>query len=382
MSTEKRPAVDIEVEPPAKKSAVEDDVELNHQRAMQIAAALSGLFGCQADINILPTADFWTKLAESFVKKNKPGLCLTVSNPKSFYHFIGRLLASFAYTDSELRCHFNALGACIWVHQWENAGSDFVMRCYHGQKMLNKPITYNFTPSSDEGARALLSGEGKLEKGKNQKDVVKLTNSENYVCPFDKNCVFPVIHTTNSCGLSFGNKNKAQAAFSHNIEWTCGMFPKARKSEIETKMIIITRCFCNFGIETIQLGRQLCKITPFEIPGSMDLDEDTCPDGMLKATAKYKTTFVFQCCNPMNLRKLKSEDATKHCDFKLSMIDIRVGMKLAKEAWNKLRETLPEQNLSQPKLELPLFSFDPKRHGFKNAIVALHEATEDDDPFC
>lgn len=372
------------MEPAAKKAHVEDEVELNYQKAMQIANALSGLFGCQCDVNVLPTSDFWLKLAESYCKKNKPDLCLTISLPKSFYHFIGRLIAAFVYSQSDLHCHFNALGTAIWVHQWEHGNSDFFLRCLHGQKMVNKPITYHFSSGSDEGARALMSGEGRLAKGKNQKEVVQLTNNDNYVCPQDKNCSFPVIHATNSCGLSFGNKGKAQAAFLHNIEWTCAMFPKAKKSDIETKMIIITKCFCNYGFEGIQLGRQLCKMTPFEIPGSSDLEDDTFSDLMLRATAKYKNTFVFQCCNPINFKAKgrPEQNIGKHCDFKLSMIDIRVGIKIAKDMWSRLIETLPDQDLRAPKIELPLFMFDPKKHAFKNAIVAQHEIVEDDDAFC
>lgn len=372
------------MEPAPKRAHFEDEVEANYQKAMQIAAALSGLFGCQADINVLPTSEFWAKLAESYVKKNKPGVCLTISTQKSFYHFMGRLIAAFVYTQSDLQCHFSALGAVIWVHQWEHDPTEFTLRCLHGQKMVNKPITYHFNAGSEEGTRALMSGEGRIEKGKNQKDVVKLTNNDNYVCPFDKNCAFPVIHAANSCGFSFGNKAKAQAAFLHNIDWTCAMFPKAKKSDIETKMIIVTKCFCNYGFEGIQLGRQLCKITPFEIPGSSDLEEDTCLDQMMQATAKYKTTFVFQCCNPVSYKaKGKPEQpAGKHCDFKLSMIDMRVAMQLAKEVWSRLKETLPEQGLNNPKIELPLFSFDSKKHSFKNAIVAQHEVAEEDDAFC
>lgn len=348
---------------------------------MQIAAALSGLFGCSAEINVLPTSEFWPKIVECYIKKNKPELCLTISNMKSFQHFTGRILASFIYDEAGLICHFNALGMHIWLHHWNNNG-EVTPRCFHGEKMVNKTITYYFSPTSEEGAKALLSGEGKAEKGKNQKDVVKLTNNDNVVCKMDKNCSFPTVHTTNSCGLIFGNVTKAEAAYRHNVDWTSAMFPKAHRSEIKQKMMIVTKCFCNFANELPQLGRQICKMTPYEIPGSADLDEDNCPNDMMVATARFKTTFVFQCCNPINIKKGRSDPGGKHCDFKLSMIDVRQAIKTAKDMWNKLRETLPEEHFKEPKMQLPMFSFDPKKHSFKNAIVAQQEIVEEEDPFC
>ncbi|QQM18093.1 early E2A DNA-binding protein [Psittacine adenovirus 2] len=362
---------------------IQDEVEANHQKAMQLAAALSGLFGCSADINVLPISDFWPKIVETYVRKNKPDLCLTISNNKSFNHFCGRLVASFTYAQSGLVCHFNSLGTAIWLHQWKAQAGSVILRCFHGEKMVDKPITYHFSPHSEEGARALLNGEGKTEKGKNQREVVKLTNSDNIVCHFDKDCSFPVIHTGNSCGLIFGNKNKAEAAYQHNVHWTSAMFPKANQADIKNKMIIVTKCFCNFGSNIPQLGRQMCKLTPFEIPGANDIDEELCSDEMMRATAKYKNTFVFQCCNPVNVKKTnKTETGGKHCDFKLSMIDIRLAMKLSKEIWNKLKDTLPDTDIITPKIQFPLFEFDPKKHSFKNAIVVHYTPENDDDPFC
>lgn len=356
---------------------------------MQYAAALAGIFACPADVNVLPTSEFWSKLVETYVKKNKPDLCLTISTSKSFYHFTGRLVASYIYAESGLHCHFNALGANIWLHQWgfEKENADFIFRCFHGIKMVPKPITYHFSPTSDEGTRAILTGEGKTERGKNQKEVVKLTNFNNIVCSADKDCQFPTIHMPTSCGMNFGNKDKAKAAFLHNINWTCAMFPKAKRLDIENKMIIVTKCFCNYGHENIQIGRQMCKMTAYEIPGANDLEEDSCIDDMMKATAKYKQTFIFQCCNPMTIKSKTNNkadiNAGKHCDFKLSIIDVRNAMKTSKDIWNKLRETLPDQNIPPPKLQLPLFSFDPKKHCFKNAIVVRHDVEEEEeDAFC
>lgn len=341
---------------------------------MQLAASLSAIIGCQVDVCVLPTSEFWLKLAENYVKKNRPDLNLTISSAKSFYHFVGRILASFIYDESELSCHFSALGAGIWVHHWDED-----LRCFHGQKMMSKPITYNLAPNSDEGVRALASGEGKLERGKNQKDIVKLTNYGNIVCPEDINIQWPVIHSPTSCGVNFGNKDKAKAAHQHNIDWTSAMFPKAKKEEIAEKMIIITKCFCNFGHETPQLGRQLCKMTAFEIPGAGDIEPDTT-DEMLLATLKHKYTFVFQCCNPINFKKTTRAEPQKHCDFKLSMIDIRLAIKISKDIWNLLRESL--NDLKPPCLQLPFFSFDPRKHSYKQAIVAQHAVENSDDAFC
>ncbi|AEC32099.1 DNA-binding protein [Raptor adenovirus 1] len=298
MSAEKRPAPDSEEEPTYKRPNVEDEVQTRHQKAMQLAASLSAIIGCQVDVCVLPTSDFWHKLVENFIKKNRPDLTLTISSQKSFYHFVGRLLASYIYAESDLDCHFNALGAYIWIHHWADD-----LRCYHGLNMVSKPITYNLMPNSEEGIRALSSGEGKLEKGKNQKDIVKLTNYGNIVCPEDLNVQWPVIHSPTSCGVNFGNKDKAKAAHQHNIEWTAAMFPNAKKAEIAEKMIIITKCFCNYGFEAPQLGRQICKMTAFEIPGAVDLDPETT-DPMLAATQKYRYTYVYSStCKFYQLQK-------------------------------------------------------------------------------
>lgn len=344
---------------------------------MQYATALQALFACQAEANILPTSDYWAKLVETFCKKNKPDLSLTISTPKSFYHFAGRILSSFVYQDSGMICHFNCLGANIWIHQW----TPDTIRCFHGTIMLPKPITYSLSPQSDEGTRALTTGEGKLEKEKNQREVVKLTNYGNIVCPFDNNVQWPTIHSPESCGMNFGNKDKAKAAFMHNNDWTSAMFPKAKKCEIEEKMIIVTKCFCNYGHESVQLGRQICKMTAFEIPGANDIDPETCQDKMLLATAEYKQTFVFQCCNPVRPRRnAKDKENHKHCDFKLSMIDVRQAMKISKDMYSKLKETIDDG--SPTKINLPAFVFDPRKHSFKQAIVAQYEVESDEDAFC
>lgn len=349
---------------------------------MQFASAMSGLFGCQSDINILPISDYWAKLVESYCKKFKPNLIFTISNQRSFYHFTGRLLASFIYEICELDCHFNALGANIWVHQWEAENNNFIFRCFHGLKMVNKPITYILTPGSQEGAKALSAGEGKMEKGKNQKDIIKLTNFDNIVCPYDKDVTFPTIHASDSCGINFSNYNKAKQAFMHNIEWTAAMFPKANRSELESKIILVTKCFCNFGNELPQVGRQLCKMTAYEIPGAADLDEEVCNNPMQKATAKFRNTFVFQCCNPITSKRTK-QDNHKHCDFKLSLIDVRLAMIVSKEIWSKTKEMIPEFELNDAKIKLPMFSFDSRKHCFKNAIVVEYEIDNDEsDPFC
>ena len=356
-----------------------DEFENCHQKAMQYATGLQALFACQAEANILPTSDYWAKLVETYVKKNKPDLNLTISSAKSFYHFAGRIVSSFVYNDSGLICNYNCLGANIWVHNWDEDN----IRCFHGTVMLSKPITYSLSPQSEEGMRALTAGEGRLEKEKNQKDVIKLTNYSNIVCPLDSNVQWPTIHSPDSCGMNFGNKEKAKAAFLHNIDWTSAMFPKAKKCEISEKMIIVTKCFCNYGHENIQLGRQICKMTAFEIPGANDIDPESCQDDMLLATAKYKQTFVFQCCNPIRLKrnaKDKDNQNHKHCDFKLSMIDVRQAMKISKDIYTKLKETIDDG--SPTKIMLPAFVFNPKKHSFKQAIVAQHEVESDDDAFC
>ncbi|QHB43558.1 MAG: DNA-binding protein [psittacine adenovirus 7] len=336
---------------------------------MELAAALSALIGCQVDISVVPTADYWSKLVENFVKKNRPELSLTISNMKSFTHFTGRLVASYVYNESDLQQNFNTLGACIWVHHWDDEP-----RCFHGVKMVSKPITYNLTPNSDEANRALSSGEGKLEKGK-----IKLTNYGNIVCSEDVSVQWPVLHASTSCGMNFGNKDKAIAAFRHNIEWTAAMFPNANKTDIAEKMIIITQCFCNFGSIYVQLGRQLCKMTAFEIPGAADIDPD-CADPIMAATQIYRHTFVFQCCNPANFRKINKTDNQKHCEFKLSMIDVRQAMKVSKDIWNLLRDNLPD--IKAPCLHLPLFQYDPRKYSFKQAIVAQYAVETDTDAFC
>ncbi|ALB78148.1 DBP [unidentified adenovirus] len=382
MSSEKRPAegkiffIEAEAEPANKKQHVDDEIEVCHQKAMQYAAGLCALYGCQTDVNILPTSDFWAKLVETYVKKSKPDLNLTISSAKSFYHFCGRILASFIYNETGLECHFNCLGANIWIHNWKEDS----IRCFHGTMMISKPITYNLSPQSDEGIRAITSGEGKIEKGKNQKDVIKLTNYSNIVCAEDINIQWPVVHSAESCGMNFGNKDKAKAAYLHNISWTSAMFPKANKTEIAEKMIIVTKCFCNYGHDNIQLGRQCCKMTAFEIPGAGDIDPDSCTDQMMLCTYQHRQTFVFQCCNPMNYKKTtKEKEAQKHCDFKLSMIDLRQAMKISKDIWSKLKETLGDG--SPTKINLPIFMFNPKKHCFKQAIVAQHEVESDEDAF-
>lgn len=359
-------------------------MDANYQTAMKFASAMSGLFACQADVNVLPTSEYWAKLVESYCKKNKPDLRMTISNFKTFYTLTGRFLSTYVYEESGLLCHFDAIGACVWVHHWEKTDDGLTIRCFHGLKMINKPITYTLSPDSEEANKALQSGEGKIEKGKNQKDIVKLVNTENIVCPNDKDVTFPVLHANNSCAMNFSNYRKANLAFLHNFHWTAAMFPKANKADLESKMIIITKCFCNYGAEVPQIGRQLCKMTAYEIPGSGELDEEQCNSEMLKATAKYKNTFVFQCCNPTFKKSNRNErnDLGKHCDFKISLIDVRVAMNISKEMWSKTREAVAEFEIAEPKLKLPIFSFDPKKHCFKNAIVVDYDISNEDDPFC
>ncbi|AAF86934.1 DBP [Frog adenovirus 1] len=377
--SEKRPAVDHEEEPQAKKQ-LEDNFILCEEAAKNYASALAGMIGCPTDVNLLPTSEFWARISENYIKKFRTDFFLTNSTLKSFTHYLGRLLASYVHATAGFEPKFNILGSEIWVHNWEE-GENLELRCFHGEKMMKKTISYELVPTTVEAVKALASGEGKLEKGKGNKDVVKIVNNKNYVCPKDIDYNgFPAIHASTSCGLNFANGEKAKSAFLHYADWTQAMYPKANRASIREKMIIVTRCLCNFGHDNVQVGRQISKLTPFEIPGSNDLTQDQMDEcGMMKATGQHQATIVFLCCNPVNFRAKVT--IAKNCDFKLSMIDLRLAIKMSKEIWAKLNDQL-EGKLAPAKLAFPVFKFDPKRHCYKSAVVCAQEVEEDEDVFC
>lgn len=316
-------------------------LEFSAQKAMGMLTKMCDAFSVKwQGSSIQPLDSIWPKLASSYVRRFHPDFRATFSTFESINWQIGRFLASMIYFKSDLSPKFIPGGVYVWRHGWNEKNGNFTPKCLHGVEMSPKPRTVELSAVSEAGKRAIGENGANIEKNKYGKPVVILRFENNVVCFKDaSHGGFPNPHASGSCAMVFSDSEKAINAMKHDIEWTKAIYPNVEKFKIEDKILIAANCFCNYASETVNPGRQICKIVPYKMNGADDISDEIVKVRKDMAAHKtYRHTMVFLCCNPNvgGRGNSNTSKVDKSCGWKLSATDLRFAYIFANEIYKKV----------------------------------------------
>nr|WRQ19819.1 MAG: DBP protein [unidentified adenovirus] len=302
------------------------------QKTMEMAAKLASTYKVDCkDITMLPdtaTIEFFKKVVQAWLSEKRIYAPLTFSTQKTFLTVIARFIFDFVLRAVGLVSNdINITGCCIWVHESLNSDG---LHCLHGKTMIIKENVIEMDMTSENGQRALKENPDRTKIVTNRfgKHIVQLKNMDAAYC-FQDNNISGNNYSEKSCGLSYTDYKKALQAFNQIMELQAACYPKMTNAK--THMLIPVKCECNWGIQTLLLGRQCCKITPFTMTAATSLDPTSITDPKLAASVNYPSVLVFQCCNPV-MRNSRN-NPLKSCDFKISAPDMIGALQLAKQLW-------------------------------------------------
>ncbi|AEK98457.1 DBP [Titi monkey adenovirus ECC-2011] len=320
-------------------------------------------------LNMSPVdSEMMSKVCQSWLNQSHNTPQLTFTSYKSFVHIMGRMLWQLVANFAELRVEpegWNPTGCVMWDHQ--SAVKEGEVKCLHGMMMIRKEQTVEMDVNSENAQRALKEQPQKARIAQNRwgRNVVQLRNEEAVVCLHDAsnpNGVFSNL----SCGMSYSDVTKAQVGFQQAAAFMRACYPQAKKGR--DCLLLCMTCFCNHHPRSGPLsGRQVCKLTPFNIPNSEGIDPEEIRDPVMRASAKYPVVLVSQCCNPV-YRNTKA-NPQRNCDFKISAPDLITSVQLAR---NMFLEVFEGERL--PPLKFPEHKWSPRLQ-YRN--VAFPAAVDD-----
>ncbi|ACJ14519.1 DBP [Murine adenovirus 3] len=299
------------------------------------------------------TAELFRKLCHSWLLQQKMVPSLTFTTLRSFTMQMGRfvlalLLQASGLSPTEAAAHSiaNVSGVAAWKH-----ASDVTLHCLHGAVMIAKDHHVDLDVSSEGGQRALK------EQGPNAvvttnrwgRSVVRV-KYDAFVCPMDAGVPFNQ-PSNKSCGFCFTDGKKALKGFKQIVAFQAALYPQAAGGG--EWMLLCLRCECNFGVAQPILGRQTCRLTPYQLSLAEGLDGGNM-DAVAKASVENPVVLVAQCCNVTFSKAGKAGGAAagKTCEWKISSVDLVTAAQLAKKMIHKMLD-LP------PSLFVPEFKWDP-----------------------
>ncbi|UDF05968.1 DNA-binding protein [reindeer adenovirus 1] len=360
--------------PAASKAMLEAD-EVAWQRAMELAVGLC--LPLKVDIKnltLLPdtgTLECFRKAAQSWLNESKVYLPLTFSTQKTVLTVMARFLYDFVLKAAGLGpSSWNPTGCVVWRHQCTDGGQG-ILHCLHGLPMLSKDQVIEMDVNSENGQRALKETPHKTKITTNRwnRNVVQLKNEDAACCHFD--AALPAgSFSSKSCGMFFSEGPKALQAFWQIMSFQKACYPKMQSAGSHLLMPI--KCDCNWGhLQLPLLGRQVCKVTPFNINAGSAVDKALVDDPKLLASVEYPSVLVFQCCNPV-YRQTRA-NSQRNCDFKISAPDMISAVQLVKQMWSALvKQSAP--------ITIPEFRWDAQfQH--QNVILPIDQYDADESLF-
>lgn len=349
-----------------KPSAEADDKAW--QKAMELALTfLIPLKVSHEALTLLPdmgTHECFRKAAQAWLNERKTFVNLTYTTQKSFATMIGRFIFHFVlHACGLITTKWNPCGVVIWSHKC-TAGS---LKCLHGTAMISKEYIVEMDVGSENGQRALKENPERTKVTTNRwgRGIVQLKNDDAACCQHDA-----AMHSGNfsgkSCGLFFTESRKAVQAFGQISAFMKASYPKMDNAE--ERMLTLIQCECNWGIPKQLLGRQVCKMTPFQVNNLESYDPETIDNPRVLATVRNPSIMVFQCCNPV-YRNSKAT-SQKNCDMKISAPDLVAALQLAKQMWSQYQS-------EKPSVVLQEFKWLP-RYQYQTTILPTGEEDEDD----
>ena len=289
----------------------------------------------------------------------------------------------------------NVTGCAIWAQPEDHgaalaAGRTSTVRCYHGDAMTNREHVIEMDVNSEAGKRALEEQSSKTRVTQNRwgRNVVQLVNADALCCRRDVKMPSGQ-HSTESCGMFFTEGPKLRTALAQYAAYQGACYPAM--PDPWRHVLAVVRCRCNWqagGSRTplTQLGRQLCRVTPFQLSGASRLSLDSFEDERLRASIRYPALLVYQCCNPPVGRRGGfggsgggggSEPSS--CDWKLSAPDLLNACQQAKNMW---RASLDAERYPLPPLRIPELRWHDSLR-FQSALLPqqIGAVVVDENPF-
>lgn len=317
------------------------------------------------DFNMSPFDQTLMRIFGAYAKRARPSALY--SNFRTVNMVGGRILFAAICCKAQVKTPFNASGCSLWNHQWACDGEDddqAKVRCFHGDLMLRKENVMELLPSSEAGISALRDGKGTLSTNRWGKQSVRVKQETAAVCCCDNAQKFGNF-SKSSCGLNFTDSAKACMAMRNACGSTEVMFPGAANAS--HLLFMPLQCECNYGGKSC-MGRQVCKLTPFSVPGLENLAA-TEVDALHAPFVRNPAVFVFQCCNFTTSKRSNQ----KSCDFKLSHLDLLGALATARKLWSlTFNESMP--------ITFEVFKWGPEKR-VKNAALPEFGICLDAKPF-
>lgn len=310
------------------------------------------------ELTLLPdagTLECFRKAVQAWMGSEKVFVNYTYTTQKSFQSLVGRIIFDMVLRSAGLDAgKWNPSSLAVWRH-----GCQGRLMCLHGSVMLSKDQLIEMDVNSENGQRALRETPDKCKIISNRwgRQVVQLKNCDAMCCALDAGSTGGNF-SSKSCGVFFTEGSKALQAFDQISAFQRACYPKM--AEAGDFMLLPTKCDCNYGPSGIPLlGRQLPKITPYNINATAAVDKNQVEDPKMLATLNNPSVLVFQCCNPV--RPGSKGVAGKNCDMKISSVDVVSAVQLAKRMWQSTTNT-------QPVCKFPEFKWSPE-YQVQNTIL-------------
>lgn len=326
----------------------------------------------KAGFKFLPEqSGVYRKICQTWLNEEHRGLPLTFTAHKSFVEMMGRFLRAYVESYAGVKHQqWEATGCAVWLHGCTE--QEGVLRCYHGLEMIQKEQLVEMDVTSENAQRALKEQPGRAKVVQNRwgRSVVQLKNDDARCCVEDASCGTNTF-SGKSCGLFYSEGAKAQTAFRQMEAFMRATYPKMQHGS--KRLLMVLRCDCLYKPSGVpQLGRQMCKVTPFGLSNAESLRVDEVTDESALASIRHPCVLVFQCCNPVYRNSRGNQGP--NCDFKISAPDLLGALQLTRRLWSE------NVDGPLPKLLIPEFKWS-SRLQYRNVSLPTSHGDDEDEPF-
>lgn len=340
-------------------------VEQKWQRGRDLVEKLFQPLKCDpSKVTLLPDAETMCAIrgaCQAWMNTRRQNPQLNFSTRLSFAEQMARFVLQMILqaTDEIGR---DVTGCAVWKQPVDYSADDNVskptpVRCYHGEMLIPREHTIEMSVTSEAGKRALSEQPelAKVVQNEYGRSVVRICHDDALMCIKDAQMPSGQ-HGQESCGLFFSDAVKLRTCLAQYAAFQKACFPGMGEEAAGKHLAVVLRCRCNWAASCLpkpatQLGRQTCRLIPYQMSSAGQLDADSLDDERLKASVFFPCLLVFNCCNPV-FRGSRGAGAgqceTQSCDWKLSAPDLLNAVQMAKNMW---RDLLPDEPL--PPLRIP-----------------------------
>lgn len=293
-------------------AAAAPTVEQRWQRGRDLVEKIFVPLKCDPSrVTLLPDAETLAALrgaCQAWMNTRRQNPQLNFSSRTSFAEQMARFLLQLILqaTDELGR---DVTGCAVWRQPVDFSADDQVngsvgLRCYHGDSMVAREHIVEMSVTSEAGKRALSeqAEQAKVVQNEYGRSVVRLVYDDALICAKDARMPSGQ-HSSESCGLFFSDSVKMRTALAQYAAFQKACFPQMEAETAGKHLAVVLRCRCNWSAAsspkpTVQLGRQTCRPTAFQLTSASQLDAESLDDDRLRASVHFPCLLVFQCCNP------------------------------------------------------------------------------------